>query len=233
MSKALDPLLERWPWTRELDAGQLSALRRETLVRDIPAEALVCRKGERVEYWIGVIDGLVKIGTVSTEGKPVTLTGVSAGGWLGEGSLLKDETRRYDVVALRDSRIAYVPRTLFHRLLDSNIAFNRFLITQLNERLGLFIATLEHQRMLGPDARAARCIAHLFNPVLCPGSGPELKISQSEIGHLSGLSRQRANQALHTLEARGLIRISYGGITVLDLAGLAAFGDESGDGAGA
>ena len=34
------------------------------------------------------------------------MTGVPAGGWIGEGSLLKNEERKYDVVALRDSQVA-------------------------------------------------------------------------------------------------------------------------------
>jgi len=181
------------------------------------AGAMVCRKGEPVDAWIGVLEGLVKINAVSAEGKAVTFTGVSAGGWLGEGSLLKTEPRRYDVVALRDSRIARMPRSTFEWLLDSSIGFNRFLLRQINERLGQFIALVEHARLLDPDARVARCIAELFNPILYPGIGPRLAISQEEIGYLTGVSRQRANQALRKLEEEGLLAVEYGGIRVLDL----------------
>jgi CRP-like cAMP-binding protein len=223
MTGPLDALLDQSPWARQLSDGALARLRRETLVRDVPADGLVCRRGEPVEHWVGVIEGLVKISNVSFDGKLVTLTGVPQGAWFGEGSLLKDEPRRYDVIALRASRIAYVPRALFQWLLDTSIPFNRFLLLQLNERLGQFIATVEHERLLGPDARVARCIAQMFNPLLYPGSGRQLKISQSEIGYLTGLSRQRANQALQALEARGLIRVEYGGITVADLDGLSRF----------
>jgi CRP-like cAMP-binding protein len=223
MTESLDALLEKSPWASQLPPQALARVRRETLVRDVPADGLVCRKGEPVEHWVGVVDGLVKISSVSFEGKLVTFTGVPPGGWFGEGSLLKDEPRRYDVIALRASRIAYVPRELFQWLLDSSIAFNRFLLLQLNERLGQFIATVEYERLLGADARVARCIAQLFNPLLYPGSGRELKVSQAEIGYLTGLSRQRANQALHALESRGLIRVEYGGITVADLPGLSRY----------
>jgi len=181
------------------------------------AGAMVCRKGEPVDAWIGVLEGLVKINAVSAEGKAVTFTGVSDAGWLGEGSLHKTEPRRYDVVALRASRIARMPRSTFEWLLDSSIGFNRFLLRQINERLGQFIALVEHARLLDPDARVARCIAELFNPILYPGIGPRLAISQEEIGYLTGVSRQRANQALRKLEEEGLLAVEYGGIRVLDL----------------
>jgi CRP-like cAMP-binding protein len=189
----------------------------EVMDQTYAAGAMVCRKGEPVDAWIGVLEGLVKINAVSAEGKAVTFTGVSAGGWLGEGSLLKTEPRRYDVVALRDSRIARMPRSTFEWLLDSSIGFNRFLLRQINERLGQFIALVEHARLLDPDARVARCIAELFNPILYPGIGPRLAISQEEIGYLTGVSRQRANQALRKLEEEGLLAVEYGGIRVLDL----------------
>jgi len=138
--------------------------------------------------------------------------------------MLKNEPRRYDVVALRDSLVACISRTTFQWLLDNSIPFNRFLLHQLNERLGQFIGRVEMDRLLETDARIARCVASLFNPVLYPGIGPQLQISQEEIGYLAGVSRQRANQALKLLEEEGLLRVEYGGITVIDLEGLRRFG---------
>ena len=44
------------------------------------------------------------------------------------------------------------------------------------------------------------------------------------LGYLVGLSRQRVNEALQTLQAGALIRIEYGGVRVLDLEGLRRFG---------
>lgn len=217
--------LQSCVWAASLEPGQLERVAAETLDKRVPAGAFVCNKGEKVEHWIGVVEGLVKINTHSAMGKSVTFTGVPAGGWLGEGSLLKDEFRRYDVTALRDSRIAYVPRRTFNWLLDSNIGFNRFLLHQLNERLGQFIGMVECDRLHDPDARVARCLAMLYNPHLYPNLPRQLQISQEEIGFLSGVSRQRVNQALQVLQQADLVRIEYGGVAVLDLAGLAKFGE--------
>ncbi len=163
---------------------------------------------------------------VSADGKPTSFIGVGPGGWFGEGSLLKDEPRRYDIVALaRERRSPTCRARRSCALLDTSMAFNRFLLTQLNERLGQFIGMVEHDRLLGPDARLARCLAGMFNPILYPGNKPHLPVSQEEIAQLAGISRQRANQALQRLEQAGLLRIDYGGITVIDLAGLRNFED--------
>jgi CRP/FNR family cyclic AMP-dependent transcriptional regulator len=222
---ALKAMLQASAWAAALSPEQLARVEAETLTRVCPAGSLVVRKGEPAVHWIGIVDGLVKMVNVSAEGRPMTFTGIGTGGWFGEGSLLKDEPRRYDIVALRNCTVAFMPRATFMRLLDSSIAFNHFVIRQLNERLGQFIGMREHDRLLSPDARLARCLAGLFNPVLYPGSGPTLPISQEEIGQLAGLSRQRVNQALQTLEQANLLRIDRVGVTVLDLQGLRTFGE--------
>jgi CRP/FNR family cyclic AMP-dependent transcriptional regulator len=56
----------------------------------------------------------------------------------------------------------------FHWLLDHSIGFNRFVMNQLNERLGQFIAAREIDRMNNPDVRVARSLAALFNPCCTP-----------------------------------------------------------------
>ena len=223
---SIPALLEGSLWARSLDAQTRLAIGAELTERSVPAGGFVCRKGEPVDHWIGVIEGLLKLSNISPSGKLVTLAGVPKLGWFGEGSLLKDEPRRYDAVALRDSRVALMPRATFQKLLDSSIAFNRFLLIQLNERLAQFIATIEHERLLETDARVARCLAALFNPILYPGAGERLSISQEEIGFLSGVSRQRVNQALQVLDAQGLLRVEYGGLTILDLERLRSYGSE-------
>lgn len=221
--RTLADLLRASSWTRSLGPAELERVQRETLVRDLPVGVPVCRKGEVVEHWIGLIDGLVKMTSVSPEGKTTTFTGVTSGGWFGEGSLLKDKFRKYDVVTLRDSRVAYMPSTTFHWLLDSNIGFNRFLLIQLNERLAQFIGMVEHERLLETDARVARSLAGLFNPLLYPDQATDVQLSQEELGYLCNVSRQRVNQALHHLEKEGLVKVDYGRIRILDLEGLRNF----------
>ena len=221
--KSLQEMLEASAWARALPAELRLRVETERNTRHCPVGSLDCRQGHPVAHGIAVIDGLVKMTNVSADGKPTTFTGVPSGGWFGEGSLLKDEPRRYDIVALRDSDIAYLPRATFMALLDHSVTFNRFVLIQLNERLGQFIAMVEHDRLLGPEARLARGLAALFNPTLYPGIGPALPISQEELGQLAGLSRQRVNQALKRLEQAQLLRVEYGGVTVLSLEGLRQF----------
>lgn len=223
--QSLDEMLRTSCWARDLSAEELDQMKKDTFMRVIPAGGYVCMKGETVEHWLGIVDGLVKMASNWSTGKTTSFVGLSSGAWFGEGSLMKDEPRRYDVIALRESRIAYMKRSCFQRLLDHSIPFNRFLLLQLNERLSQFIGMLENERLLDTDARLARCLASMFNPLLSPGNSLTLRISQEEIGLLAGISRQRVNQALHRLEHTGSLRVDYGTLTILDLDRLRTFGD--------
>lgn len=211
-------------WAVGLTPAELARAEDGTFERRLPAGGFICRKGEPVDCWMGVIDGLAKMSSDWVTGKTASYTGISAGGWYGEGSLLKTEMRRYDVIALRDTRVACMRRETFLWLLDHSIAFNRFVMVQINERLGQFIGLLESERLLDTDARVARSLTAMFNPVLYPGQNPHLTISQEEIGYLAGVSRQRVNRSLKILEDAGFLATEYGGITILDLDGLRRFG---------
>ena len=215
--------LEGIPWLRVLEGADLQ--RAQTALRIAPAQTgdRICRFGRAPTFWFGVVDGLLKMSNDTPSGGTITYMGVPPGAWFGEGTLIKREPYRYNIEALRRSMVAGLPIEDFHALLDRSIPFNRYLMNQLNERLGHFIAAREIDRQDDPDSRVAGSLAQLFNPVLYPGVGGLLRITQQELGYLVGLSRQRVNQALNTLAEHGLIGIEYGGVRVRDLAALRAF----------
>ncbi|MEJ6020878.1 Crp/Fnr family transcriptional regulator [Ramlibacter sp. PS4R-6] len=210
------------PWLKVLKPDEYRTAAAAIRVSDAQPGDYVCRVGRPVTYWFGVIEGLLKMSADTDDGHTVTFSGLPPGGWFGEGTVLKREVYRYNIQALRKSIVAGIPADTFHWLLDHSIGFNRFIMNQLNERLAQFISAREIDRMNNPDLRVARSLAALFNPVLFPGVGDVLRITQQELAYLVGLSRQRVNEALATLEQQGSIRVEYGGLRVLDLQSLRA-----------
>lgn len=212
------------PWLDLLTVAEKEMAVTNLYVSNAQVGDYVCRIGKPPTYWFGVIDGLLKMSTTNAQGESVTFTGLSPGGWFGEGTLIKLESYRYNVQALRNSLVAGMPTATFQWLLDHSIGFNRFVMNQLNERLGQFIAAREIDRINNPDIRVARSLSALFNPALFPSVGELLQITQQELGYLVGLSRQRVNVALNALEKLGYIKVSYGTIQVLNLSALRSSG---------
>jgi CRP/FNR family transcriptional regulator, cyclic AMP receptor protein len=221
---ALAALFERCSWFRALAPEHRAWVLADSHAQFYAAGAIVAARDVLAAYWLGVSSGLVKLAIFNASGRGCTFSGVPHGGWFGEGSVIKREPRKYDVIALQPSLVMAVTADTFHRLMDSSLPFNRFVIHQLNNRMGEFIALIQNSRLLDVDARVAQSLAQLFNPDLYPETGFALEISQEEIGMLAGASRQRINQALQTLEKAGLVALSYNRVDVRDLAGLRAFG---------
>ena len=215
-----DDELDGVPWLRPLTADERDRVAPQLRIGDAEPGELICRRGRTATYWFGVVDGLLKMSTETADGHTITYSGLTAGGWFGEGTVMKREPYRYTVQALRKSLVAGLPVDTFHWLLDHSIGFNRFVMNQLNERLAQFIGTIEADRTPSPEQRVARNLAALANPVLFPGVGEVLRITQQELAYLVGLSRQRVNEALKTLAAQDVLRIEYGGLRILDLSAL-------------
>ena len=220
---AREDLVHSAIWSDELTEDELDRARRGIVERQFAKGAYVCHRGDKLDYWTGVVAGLVKISAISRDGKAMTFAGATDGSWFGEGSVLKDEPRQYDIVAIRDTRMSMMSRATFMWLFDNSTGFNRFLVRQLNERMGQFLAAIEHDRILAPKARVARNLSWFFNRVLYPKAAPAVEISQEELGLLAGVSRQVVNRCLQELVQEGLIEVDHGRITPLDIAALKTY----------
>ena len=215
-----DDELAQIPWFPALTSAEQHRACDALVVTEAAVGDTICRIGRQATYWFGLVDGLLKMSNDESQGPVITFAGIAPGGWFGEGTVLKREAYRYNIQALRKSRVAGLPSNTFHWLIEHSLGFNRFVMLQLNERLGQFIAAREIDRLNDPDLRVARSLASLVNPVLYPSVGEVLRITQQELAYLVGLSRQRVNEALKTLELQGAIRVEYGGVRVLNLPAL-------------
>ncbi len=88
------------------------------------------------------------------------------------------------------------------------------------------MAAKEHAWLLSLEQRVAAAIAEMLNPVLHPWTGSGIELSQEELGYLAGAARQHVNKALRLLEKRGLVKVEYRRIRLLDVEGLSRFVSE-------
>jgi CRP/FNR family transcriptional regulator, cyclic AMP receptor protein len=210
-TEILSTFLTRQLWFKRLKIEQQERIIASMQVTHVEAGETAFGVGSPVRGWYAVLTGLVKLQGVSSTGKASTFIGVAHGDWFGEGSVLKAEGRRYEVIALRHSTLACLPRSLFYELSSQHLEFNQFLVNHLNMRLGQAMAAIETAKIRSTDQKVAIYLSRIFWP-----NSKHLYLTQSELGLLTGLSRQTVNQTLHRLASLGLIETNFGRIVVID-----------------
>jgi CRP/FNR family cyclic AMP-dependent transcriptional regulator len=208
------------PWVKALSATAQDRVILDAFDSLHQKGDVVACVGDSNHSWIFVLEGLLKVSATDPTGKMIMYTGVARGSGIGEGTVIKKESRRYDIIALRATRLLHLPEPTFRWLLDTSLEFNHFIISQLNERLSQFISMVEVSRYKDPVTRVAKSLAILFNPVLYPQMPTSVPLSQQELGDLVGLSRQCISAAVKALHAENLILIEYGIVIVKDVVAL-------------
>ena len=174
--------------------------------------------GSRVDGWHAVLSGLVMLQSPASKKRSSAFIGVPDGEWFGEGSAMKPEPRRYNVVTLRHTSLLCLPLPLFATLRETSLAFNQFLVLHLNMRLGQAMTIIEAGRTQSTEHRVALYLSRLFWR-----STRRLNLTQDEIGQLVGLSRQTVNKVLRKMEDQGIVSLDFGRVAILDDEALDAY----------
>ena len=112
-SISVDELLAHSAWYGQIGAAAQRQFRTDIVERAIASGSSLGHHGETQRYWYGVLEGLLKWAINAPDGRTVTLGGQSVGSWFGEGTLLRGQPRKADLVALRHSRVAMIPLDTF------------------------------------------------------------------------------------------------------------------------
>lgn len=221
----VESLKSRWRgcvWAHTLSDAEGAALLPQLRFVELAAGQPIWHRGDPADHWVGMGRGSMKLCTTSASGKPVTFMG-QAFSWVGEVELIRDTPRFCDAVALSDAVIIKMPKAAFFHLLDSNPAFNRFVMLLLSERLTQSMAVTLSDRTLDPVAKVAQSLASLFSPSAFPPRSLELQVSQAELAIYCNMSRPRLNAALKQLETEGLLELGYQVVTLRQLDALRAY----------
>ncbi|MDD0837559.1 Crp/Fnr family transcriptional regulator [Curvibacter sp. HBC61] len=197
------------PWFASLPADEQARLHAEVNTFTARKGEVLLPQGQRADGWYAVLSGLVLLESESEGNRRSAFIGMPDGEWFGEGSALKNEPRRYNVVALRDTWLLCLPQAAFQRLQAQHLPFNQFLVQHLNMRLGQAMTLIETGRLRSPDQRVALYLSRQFWR-----STRQLYITQDELGKLVGLSRQTVNRVLRSLAQLGIVALDHGRVRI-------------------
>lgn len=218
--------LNEMPWFRQLAPADQKWISQRMTERSLKAGEVLAPDGERAVHAYTVLDGMLKWSTFSRNGQEVTFSCQVRGSWFGHATLMGMFERRGSIAALKDSRVTCMPKDVLDWLLANSIEFTNFLLRDFNERLQWFLRAFAARTTLTVDEQIVRAIYGLFHPRLNPGAPSTIHVSQDEIAHLSGFSRQRCNRTLVRLRKAGFITTGYGYLTIIDREAIRAIAED-------
>lgn len=205
-------------WFAELDDALQRALLDGARVRALVDGEVLFARGDPPTGLFAVVDGAVRVTGVTAEGREVIATRLEPPTWFGEIAVFDRQPRTHDAIADGAAVVLQVPQAELDALLAHEPRWWRDLGVLVATKLRLALAAMEDAAALPVAGRLARRLV-----MLARGHGDHaghhrriVTASQEQLASMVGASRQTVNAALKDLEARGVVRVTYGHIELVD-----------------
>ena len=214
------PLLQAGQWFSHLPPALASALLDHARLVQLEPGQRLFRRGDPPCGLYAVLQGMMRVGAVGRDGKEALLTLVEPPYWFGEISLFDGQPRTHDAYAEGATRLLHVPQAALLELLAREPVYWRDFALLMSQKLRLTFIALEQMSLMPAAQRLAQRLLLMAEGYGETGPRQVLHLAQEQLALMLGLSRQTTNQILKDLQARGAVRLTYGEIEIVDLAGL-------------
>ncbi len=208
-----------------LPERDLSALMQWSAVRVLSRRAAIFRHGDPGSTVFSVLEGYVKMSTTLANGHEVTLDIIGPGGCVGVVAVLSRWPHEVDATALSRCRVLAIDGRQFRQVLDRRPEGLAAAMRLVSERLRRTTEQIVDAFILSGPERLAKLLmqlAGLRSPSPRGGDTVPLRLSQSELGSMTGLTRESVNKHLGTWRDAGWITLSSGSVTSIDVAALSS-----------
>jgi CRP-like cAMP-binding protein len=203
------------------EAERLSLLQRSA-VQDVVRREVVFHQGDPGSSVILVSAGYIKLST-PLEGREVVLDIVGPGSCFGEMAVLNKWPRETDATALSRCRLVAIDGRHYRQAVERKPEGLLAAMRLVSERLQRTTERMVDAVALTAPARLAKTLIHLArlrSTSLHHGDSAPLRLSQSELGSMTGLTRESVNKHLSVWRDAGWVLLSGGSVTVIDVAAL-------------
>lgn len=174
-------------------------------------------------YSLHIIEsGRVRIYTLSTAGREISVTIYSSGDVIGELAILDDLPRSAWAVAMEPTRTLLLHRDDFLRHARDYPEMALNIMAVLSAKLRYTTEYAESLACLDVYGRVAKKLLEMArrHEVEREGAKAEVRLTQAELASLVGSTREWVNKVLRAYQEQGLIELGRQRITVLDAEGL-------------
>ncbi|MDP3767336.1 MAG: Crp/Fnr family transcriptional regulator, partial [Dehalococcoidia bacterium] len=175
-----------------------------------------------------VVEGGVRVTLSSPAGDEATVALLGPGEFLGDLALLDGRPRSASAIASQRTKTLVVTRDDFCDWLAKRPAASLALLEALSLRVRRTDEALTDLAFLDLPQRLAKRLLYLASFPELHLKAPEpsavrLRITQSELGSMLGVSRESVNKQLNAFARGGWIKLGRGSVTLLDTGALRTF----------
>ena len=220
MATDLTGILRETSLFGRVPASDLASLATVSRLRAFRCGQVVFMTGDPGDTLIVVVSGRVKVVARAADGAELTLTVIGPGGVLGELSAADGGPRSTDAQTLDECQLLFVPRDQVWDICSRVPAAAQALAGSLAATLRRLTESASDLVFLDLPRRVAKVL--LSQPMGDDGI-IRLKMSQEELAHQTGVTRQSVNAALRGFERRGWIEVRDRAVVVTQAAALGQF----------
>lgn len=225
-------ILARTELLSQLNAHEMEELVALARVEHFAAGAAIFNKGDPGDKFYAILRGRVGINTVSREGKEIFLNILNPGDVFGEIALLDGKERTAGAVAMEPTKLSAIGRADFLPFLERHPGLCIRLMAVLCERLRWTSGIIEDTIFLDIPRRLAKRLlnlVHRHGEAVEGGVRIRIKLSQEDLGHMLGATRESVNKGVKSLQQSGAIIYEDGFMVIQDIALLESLVETSDD----
>jgi CRP-like cAMP-binding protein len=203
-----------------LDPEGAAALRASLTERSVAKGEIIFQEGEPGDRMYVILEGKVKLGQSSNDGRESLLAILGPGEMFGELSLFDPGQRTSTATALTDAVILALSNEQLRPWLAGRPEVAAALLQALARRLrrtNEAMADLVFSDVPGRVAKALMDLGEKFGEVTAEGLMVTHDMTQEELAQLVGASRETVNKALADFAQRGWIRLESRQVMILDI----------------
>jgi len=158
-----------------------------------------------------VKSGTVRMGQIGLDGGYTGMAVLGPGQFFGEFTIFGGLPREFDAFAVGPTVVEHINGTRFDRLLDKHRGIRSYFLAFLAQRLHAALSFVDDLRQLPLPARVGKTL-HMMHQ--SDSTSPSIKVTQTELAEMLGVTRVSINKALAELEEEGLLSRAYGQIQI-------------------
>ncbi|KWW97456.1 Crp/Fnr family transcriptional regulator [Carbonactinospora thermoautotrophica] len=215
----MDDVLRRAPLFAALDDEAAAALRASMSEVTLNRGESVFHEGDPGDRLYVVIEGKIKLGRTSSDGRENLLAVLGPGEMFGELSLFDPGPRTATATALTESKLLGLGHEDLRPWLTGRPEVAEALLQAIARRLrrtNETMADLVFSDVPGRVAKALLDLSKRFGMPTDEGIHVAHDLTQEELAQLVGASRETVNKALADFASRGWIRLEARAVVLLD-----------------